>query len=227
MSDAVVCLPSLHALNALPGVTTRFLGRVTGVDVVRERQEAMALLAPYHRQLLQREGLDGSPLITAEQVHGNEIAFLESAEACTTVPIRGVDGLATSQQGITLGIYIADCAPVWIVAKNGSAGALLHSGKKGTELDITTRGITLLCERAHLTPDKLIVAIGPCIRPPCYEVDFAAAIRAQAASSGVSEVHDDLVCTACHSDLYYSYRREGGLTGRMLATLTLQPLSPS
>jgi len=223
MSDAVVCLPSLHALNALPGVTARFFGRMTGVDVMRERREAMALLAPYHQQLLQREGLDGFPLITAEQVHGNEIAFLENAEAYTQVPIRGVDGLATTQQGITLGIYVADCAPVWIVAKDGSAGALLHSGKKGTELGITTRGITLLCERAHLKPDKLMIVIGPCIRPPCYEVDFAATIRAQAASSGVSEVHDDLVCTACHSDLYYSYRRECGLTGRMLATLTLQP----
>ena len=219
----MVCLPSLHALNALPGVTARFFGRMTGVDVMRERREAIALLAPYHQQLLQREGLDGFPLITAEQVHGNEIAFLENAEAYTQVPIRGVDGLATTQQGITLGIYVADCAPVWIVAKDGSAGALLHSGKKGTELGITTRGITLLCERAHLKPDKLMIVIGPCIRPPCYEVDFVATIRAQAASSGVSEVHDDLVCTACHSDLYYSYRRECGLTGRMLATLTLQP----
>jgi copper oxidase (laccase) domain-containing protein len=65
------------------------------------------------------------------------------------------------------------------------------------------------------------VTIGPCIRPPCYEVDFAAEIRRQAAGEGVLEIHDEEICTACHPERYYSYRREKGMTGRMLATLTL------
>ena len=129
----------------------------------------------------------------------------------------------TSERGITLGIYVADCASVWIVAKNGTAGALLHSGKKGTELGIVTKGIEMLGNEFRLKPHELIVAIGPCIRPPCYEVDFAATIRSQARASGVTEIQDDLICTACHPDHYYSYRRERGLTGRMLATLTLIP----
>ncbi len=219
----MVSPPALRMLNQIPGVTARFFGRVPGIDVALERQEAMALLAPHHQQLLRREGLGGSPFLTAEQVHGKEIAFLGKGDACTTWPLLGIDGLATMQRGITLGIYVADCAPVWIVAQDGSAGALLHSGKKGTELGITTEGIDLICKQSHLSPDKLMVVIGPCIRPPCYEVDFAADIRTQALSSGVLEVHDDLICTACHPDLYYSYRRERGLTGRMLATLTLKP----
>jgi hypothetical protein len=37
----------------------------------------------------------------------------------------------------------------------------------------------------------------------------------------VKELHDSGVCTACHIDLYYSYRAEKGRTGRMLALLGL------
>ena len=224
MNEAVPPLLALRALDAIPGVVARFIGRIPDVDVVLERQEAMARLTPYHQEILRKEGLGATPLVTAEQVHGNEIAFLEEAPSCTGLPMRGVDGLATMQRGITLGIYVADCAPVWIVAKNGRAGALLHSGKKGTELGMTTKGIALLCEQAHLRPDELLVVIGPCIRPPCYEVDFAAMIREQAREAAVTEIHDDRICTACHPSLYYSYRRERGLTGRMLATLTLGSL---
>ena len=172
---------------------------------------------------MRRAGLGEYPFVTAEQVHGNGIALVGQKNTSTHSTIAGVDGLMTSERGITLGIYVADCAPVWIAAKNGTAGALLHSGKKGTELGIVAKGIEMLCNEFRLKPHELIVAIGPCIRPPCYEVDFAATIHAQARASGVIEILDDLICTACHPDHYYSYRRERGLTGRMLATLTLIP----
>ena len=74
-----------------------------------------------------------------------------------------------------------------------------------------------------LSPKDLILVIGPCIRPPCYEVDFAAEIRRQAHEAGMTDILDECICTACHPERYYSYRRELGLTGRMLATLTLLP----
>jgi len=180
----------------------------------------MAALAPHHRRLLAGQGLGDHPLVTAEQIHGNSIAMVEGP---SEKPLPGVDGLLTSTHGITLGIYVADCAPVWILTRDGRAGALLHSGKKGTELGIVPAGIQALCGLGAITPSDLIVVVGPCIRPPCYETDFAAEIRSQARLAGVSDIHDDLICTACHPERYYSYRREKGLTGRMLATLTLLP----
>jgi copper oxidase (laccase) domain-containing protein len=159
-------------------------------------------------------------LVTAEQIHGKAVALVTESSAS---PIAGVDGLLTTSRGITLGISVADCAPVWLVARDGSAGGLLHSGKKGTELGIVPEGIRSLCSLANLSPPDLILLIGPCIRPPCYEVDFAAEIRRQAHEAGVTAIHDERICTACHPERYYSYRRELGLTGRMLATLTLLP----
>jgi hypothetical protein len=71
-------------------------------------------------------------------------------------------------------------------------------------------------------PPDLIVQLSPCIRPPHYEIDFTAKIVEQCRAQGVSEIHDSAVCTACHVDLYYSYRAEKGRTGRMLALLGLE-----
>lgn len=215
-------MESFPALDLVLGITARFIGRIPEVAVAVERQEAMTRLAPYHQRLLQDEGLGTYPLVTAEQVHGNKIAVVDGIEVA--FPITGVDGLLTQKRGITLGISVADCAPVWIVARDGTAGALLHSGKKGTELSIVPQGIAMLCNLTELSPADLILVIGPCIRPPCYEVDFAAEICRQAEKAGVLDIHDDGICTACHSDRYYSYRKERGLTGRMLATLTLLPV---
>ena len=204
----------------VPGVAAKFLGKIPDLEVAVERREAMARMEPYQRELLKQCGLGSYPLVTAEQVHGCAVSVIQEA---ALAPIPGVDGLLTITRGITLGISVADCAPVWLIARDGSAGGLLHSGKKGTELGIVPVGILSLCQLTNLSPKDLIVVIGPCIRPPCYEVDFAAEIRHQAEKMGIMEIHDQQICTACHPDRYYSYRREKGLTGRMLATLTLLP----
>jgi polyphenol oxidase len=205
-------------LGKIADIAAGFIPRIPGVDVSCERTDAMARLKPIHLAILQEQGLGNFPLVTAEQVHGREISVVQGP---SEYPIFGVDGLVTAQHGITLGIYVADCAPVWIIARDGSAGALLHSGKKGTELGITAEGVSALIANTGKRASDFLAVIGPCIRPPCYEVDFAKEIARQAREAGVDEIHDEGICTACHVDRYYSYRREKGLTGRMLATLTL------
>lgn len=40
------------------------------------------------------------------------------------------------------------------------------------------------------SPQNLIGVLGPCIRPPHYEVDFAAEIVRQAADAGIGSFHD-------------------------------------
>ena len=213
-------IESVQALEGIPRIAAHFIARIPGLSIAVERAEAMALLAPQHHRILEQEGLENFPLVTAEQIHGKEIAIVTEA---TTSAIQGVDALITCARGLTLGIYVADCAPVWIVARDGSAGALVHSGKRGTELGIVPLAIEKLLKVTDLDRQDLSVVIGPCIRPPCYEIDFAARIQEQARECSVLEIHDSEVCTACHPELYYSYRMEKGLTGRMLATLTLIP----
>ena len=82
-----------------------------------------------------------------------------------------------------------------------------------------------MVKRLGCEPAEIVAQLGPCIRPPHYEVDFAAQIIAQCRAAGVRQVHDCGICTACHPERYYSYRMEQGKTGRMLALLGLW-LSP-
>jgi polyphenol oxidase len=71
-------------------------------------------------------------------------------------------------------------------------------------------------------PEDLIVQLSPCIRPPHYEVDFAAEIVAQLKQCGVSQIFDCGENTGSDLRRFYSYRMEKGLTGRMLALLALR-----
>jgi len=213
-------LETISELREIPGVRASFIGRIPGIDVAVPREEAVNRLTPVHGELLNAFLGIKLPLVTAEQVHGSSVALVDTT---TTGPLLQTDGLVTTQQDVTLGIYVADCAPVWIVAHDGTAGALLHSGKKGTELGIARQGIRSLTDLTGKKAGEFLAIIGPCIRPPCYEVDFAAEIARQAREEGIHEIHDAGICTACTQDCYYSYRREKGLTGRMLATLTLRP----
>jgi copper oxidase (laccase) domain-containing protein len=120
-----------------------------------------------------------------------------------------------------LGIYVADCAAVYVVDRYGRGIGLAHSGRKGTELGIVPKTIAAVCAATGGDSNDLIVQISPCIRPPHYEVDFAAEIRVQIAETGVRAIHDCGSCTGSDLGKYYSYRMEAGQTGRLLAAMAL------
>ncbi|MFZ4598849.1 MAG: polyphenol oxidase family protein [Terrimicrobiaceae bacterium] len=214
-SSTILRLP---ALSALPFLNAAFVGRVEGIDVDTDRETALARLASQHEAI--RRGLDfGGGMATAAQVHGCGVACVEPG---TIFPVPDSDALVTSTRGLCLGIYVADCAAIFLADRFGRAIGLAHSGKKGTELGIASRVVESVCTLAGGHPRDLVAVISPCIRPPHYEVDFAVEIHRQLVSSGVENVFDDGLCTASDPERFYSYRREKGKTGRMLALLELK-----
>ena len=102
----------------------------------------------------------------------------------------------------------------------------MHSGRKGTELGVVTNAIRQMIKRFGSDPANMAVQLSPCIRPPHYEVDFAAEIDRQCRVLDVRHIHDSGTCTACDLSRYYSYRAEKGKTGRMLALLGLNLTTP-
>lgn len=204
-------------LREMDGIRAAFIARLPGVDVDADRETALRRLAPKHEALLVHRGF-APALATAEQVHGGDAAV---ARGPGHHP--GVDALVTNARGLTLGIYVADCAAVYFADRRGRAVGLAHSGRAGTAANITGRTVALLRDEFGVDPADVVAHISPCIRPPLYETDFAAAIAAQARAAGVSEVRDDGVCTGREVERYYSYRVERGRTGRMLAALALLP----
>ena len=183
-----------------------------------DKAEALARLDGVHREIRRDHGLDGLPFMTAQQVHGKEIAVIASPIAKDQC-FDGCDGIVTNQRGVSLGIYVADCCAVYLVDPIRGAIGLVHSGKKGTELGIAKKGIEMMAAEFGSQPSDLVAQLSPCIRPPHYEIDFAAEIVRQCREAGVKNVRDCGICTACDLDRYYSYRAEKGKTGRMLAFL--------
>jgi polyphenol oxidase len=206
------------ALTALPGISHAFTLRTPGLDVQVDRDLALQRLDSVHSGIRHDLGLADRTFVTARQVHGREIAVVDSTQRET---VDAVDGLITADPGVCLGIYVADCCAVYLVDPIRRVIGLLHSGRKGSEAGITIAAIQTMQTRFGCLPSNIVVQLSPCIRPPHFEIDFAALIVEQARAAGVTQVHDSGLCTASDPGRYYSYRRELGKTGRMLALLAL------
>ena len=225
--------PALSAIGICRHV---FIQRIPGIDVSHDKDEVLERLDAAHREIRNATAFVDWPLFTAEQVHGNEIAVIDKVgsalradrgrRGAASLPGRefsACDGIITNQRSVAIGIYVADCCAVYIVDPKTPAIGLVHSGRKGTELGVVTNAITQMIERFGSDPANMVVQLSPCIRPPHYEVDFAAEILRQCRALGVQHIHDSGTCTACDLGRYYSYRAEKGKTGRMLAVLGLDP----
>jgi copper oxidase (laccase) domain-containing protein len=225
--------PALSAIGICRHIFTQ---RIPGIDVSHHKAEVLSRLETAHREIRNAIGVGDWPLLTAQQIHGNKIAVVDEVgstlranrghHGAASLPgreFRGCDGLITNQRGVALGIYVADCCAVYIVDPQTPAIGLVHSGKRGTAAGVVSNAIGQLIDRFGSDPANLTVQLSPCIRPPHYEIDFAAEIVRQCRALGVKEIHDSGICTASDLDRYYSYRAEKGKTGRMLALIGLKP----
>jgi YfiH family protein len=178
-------------------------------------------------------GLDPDGVAMGWQVHGAEVKEWDGTEDLEFASRRAdagddvdrVDGHVTGARGLALLVLVADCLPVALAG--GGRVAMLHCGWRGLAAGII--------ERARATFDTPpAAAIGPGIRGCCYEVgdevlaafrelpgvasgrmlDLAAIARRKLETAGVERVEDVGLCTSCHPDLFFSHRRDGGVTGR-------------
>jgi copper oxidase (laccase) domain-containing protein len=217
---AEVPIEYFPALRNIAFCRHAFIERIPGIDVSHDKAEALKRLDAVHREMRREIGMADWPLLTAQQIHGDKLAIVDRPVACDK-EFAGCDGIITNQKGIALGIHVADCCAVYLVDPKTPATGLVHSGKKGTEVAIVSKAIQQMREHFGSDSAELIVQLSPCIRPPHYEIDFAAQIVEQCRAAGVKAIHDSGVCTACDVGRYYSYRAEKGKTGRMLALLGL------
>lgn len=210
----------LNPLINIEGVCADFVERVPGIPTSTNKEETLSKLLPQHALAALKLGYNSIHL--AEQVHGPKIITVIPD---TPLISDGTDGLISNRPGTLLGIHVADCGAVYLVDQRSKAIALLHSGKKGTEANITGQAIERMTQEFDSNPADLIAVLAPCIRPPHYEIDFASTIREQALAAGISaeNYHDKNLCTASNLERYYSYRVEKGNTGRMLALLGILP----
>ena len=220
MTDAPIFLTPLQAI---PGVRAAWIERVPFIPITGGRDEAMAQLRPIHEAAVADFAGARAGWWRAEQVHGNAVAVVPGSPQITApdgLPVvPGVDGLVTRDAGVVLAIYVADCGVIWLADRRTGAIGLLHSGKNGTAVNIFARALEQMAAEFGTRAQDVTAVLGPCIRPPDYEVDFASAIASQASGAGVGNFIDCGLNTASDPERFYSYRKQLGKTGRMLALI--------
>ena len=183
-----------EALDRFPFIQSGFVCRAPGIQVGEDRAATLRALEECHAEARRTLALDGLPRATAEQTHGRGVAVVR--QPFSTFCFPDVDALVTSDPLVVLQIYVADCCAVYIVDPVKRCIGLAHSGRKGTELGVVPATIGKMRDEFGSEPRDLVIQLGPCIRPPHYEVDFAAEIAAQCQTAGARRVFDCGTCTA-------------------------------
>lgn len=195
--------PELEQRGVLHGFTPRSAPPITSIMLPK---------------ILKKEGL-AINFVSAEQTHGAGVAVVSSGEAGQMIP--SVDALITREKNLSLVVRVADCGPVWIHCGKTGAIGLVHSGRKGTEAGVVPATIRRMKQEFGSDPEEMMALLGPCIRPPYYDVDFASEILRQLKGEKVGKVVDSGLCTAANLKRFYSYRAEKGQTGRHFVFLSL------
>jgi YfiH family protein len=185
-------------------------------------------------------------LVTVNQVHGKEVLAIEGP--LPEKPVEA-DAIVTAETGVAIGMMTADCQPILLYDPVNRAIGAVHAGWKGTALGIAVETVLEMHRRYGTNPEELIASLGPCIGPCCYKVgwnvldeymakhreadcfsqndglrmDINNANIIQLTLVGVKKenISNDAVCTSCNSDLFFSYRKDNGKTGRQLSFIML------
>jgi len=170
---------------------------------------------------------------------------LGMADRSSAIP--ACDAMLT-KDSISLMAFYADCAPLYFFSLDTGLVGIAHAGRQGTVNGIVSSVLAEI-RAAGGSPQECLAAVGPCIGPCCYEVgedvatifrenfndpsillkissekyklDLVKANLALLLEEGIRPENVSIanICTACHPELFYSYRREG-CTGRMAAIIT-------
>jgi purine-nucleoside/S-methyl-5'-thioadenosine phosphorylase / adenosine deaminase len=185
-------------------------------------------------------GFDSKRLILLDQMQQDQILLLKDPVITLPFPLE-YDALITNVPNTYLGIQTADCLPIFVIDQKKKVIAAIHAGRQGTALNITTKVLEKTKEVFGCLSKDLLIALGPSIGSYCYEidggvfqpewepfstprgagkwvVDLAQININQMKREGIKEEQISWInlCTHCHSDLFFSYRKEGR-TGRQLS----------
>jgi YfiH family protein len=190
-----------------------------------------------------------SEIVSPHQIHGATVGIVDAQDKGTVLP--ATDALLAQTPGLLLMLRFADCTPVMLYDPQNRVVALAHAGWRGTVIKIVQVTVKAMIDAFSSRPPDIIAGIGPAIGPCCYEVgqevadaandafpstpnvlvrrsngrwhfDMWTANRCQLEAIGVGQIETAEICTACHTDEWFSHRAERGQTGRFAAAIGLQ-----
>ncbi|MFD2570579.1 peptidoglycan editing factor PgeF [Spirosoma soli] len=195
------------------------------------------------RRFFEAIGASASQFASSHQVHGTDILY-------TTEPGRfeGYDALITDKPGLLIGVTVADCVPILIYDSKNQVVAAVHAGWRGTVGGIVAKTLARMQEQFGTRAKYCYAYIGTCIDEASFEVGSEVAeqfapdfIRVdpytqktcanlKSANTRIfidfgvpsAQIGISAFSTVLNNDDYFSYRAEGGKTGRMLAVVGIK-----
>ena len=175
-----------------------------------------------------------------QQVHGLEVLDLDMCQPATGM---AADAAITRRAGPVCAVQVADCLPVLLAARDGSAVAAAHAGWRGLASGVLEATVKSLA----VEPRGLMAWLGPGIGPAHFEVgdevrsaflardagaanefasndrgrwqcDLAGLARRRLRALGVTAISGGDWCTYADALRFFSYRRDGRC-GRMAALI--------
>ena len=197
-------------------------------------------VAENRRRFFSAIGANDNGFASSHQIHGTEIRHVTEPGSYT-----GFDALMTNQPGLLVGVTVADCVPVLVYDSQHHAVAAIHAGWRGTVGGIVTKTLARMQAQFGTHPSHCYAYVGTCIDECSFAVgpevadqfsasfvrfdaatdrhyvNLKAANKQQLLDAGVPDAQTEVspFSTVLNNADYFSYRAEGGQTGRMLAVI--------
>ena len=183
-----------------------------------------------------KDALDARHLVSMNQVHGSNVVSLHKGDILDDKVVADCDGIVTDAVGVAAMVKLADCQGVILFSPQRKVMGIVHCGWRGNVVNILGRTVEIMKEKFNCQPREITAAISPSLGPCCAEFrgyeeifppdfsrfmvrenyfDLWAISRGQLTDAGLLEENIEVaeVCTKCHSDLFFSYRKDK-VTGR-------------
>ena len=241
-------MPGAFKFKIFPHQTVSALFTDRGKDF-SIRHNGLSRAFALRQDFLTHLGLPAKNLVCLKQVHSSRIVYVAGDSSVGNGQdfernLPCADALITDRKDVPLAVFIADCLAVYFFDPEKKIIAIAHAGWRGSAEGICRKVINTLTERFGARQEDLLVALSPSIRPCCYEVgpelrtffkesfierdgklflDLIQENKEQMMSLGVKKEHifDPGLCTACQNDEFFSHRKEGVKSGRMMAAIML------
>jgi YfiH family protein len=122
----------------------------------------------------------GATPVWMRHVHGVQVVRLQAGG--DLAPLPTADAAWTTERGLACTVGAADCMPVLLALRDGSAVAAAHAGWRGLAGGVLQATVRALCAGTGAQPQDCLAWLGPCIGRRHFEVrdDVLAAFGALA-----------------------------------------------
>jgi YfiH family protein len=218
------------------------------LNLSRSTGDSLEAVTENNRRLLNALNLVQRQTVSAWLNHGRHVAIVGPQHLGAA--LQETDALVSATRGLALSMRFADCVPVLLHDALRGVMAMAHAGWPGVVVDILGATVRAMRDGFGSRPNDVWAGIGPAIRAECYQfgpdlaqrvaaacptgasilvprpdgtlhLDLIAAVKSQLNAAGIEDIEDSGMCTACHTDEWFSHRREKK-TGRFGVVLSLR-----